>query len=280
MPVIVVKAVDLEVSAKQSTSQLTTPGRATQTSPLYHKLIKGEPVFLDIEFQKYKIDGELKQKHRIGRVTCLNTAGETVLDADAIYPREANIKKCWQPAEFGVTAQGLLFENGGVAAHKVEGWVANIVKNRTVVVHGGTHDLTSFYYKGYDVWTKSTMVDTQDIYSGLRGRSRPGLDICASVELGISLRKGGEHCPVEDADATRRLYLKAYPYDRRVEVEKQKENNKGHEGTKTDRGSKAAGTIAGKGPQHTGNVSGSAKKRARNRAARAALAVEQPIEKE
>ena len=99
--------------ARQKTSPKYTC-RATQLYPLFHRLFPGELCFLDIKFQQYRRDGELKQRHRIGRVAIVNSKGQVILDVYAAYPREPDVQKCWQPACFGVITKDLLFENGAV----------------------------------------------------------------------------------------------------------------------------------------------------------------------
>ncbi|KAK4544280.1 hypothetical protein LTR36_004490 [Oleoguttula mirabilis] len=186
--------------------------RATQRTPRFYLLINGEPCYLDIEFQKYKIAGEAKERQRIGRIAILNSKGEVVLDVYAFYPREQGVEKRWQPACFGVVTQDLLYRNGAVAAAEVEAWVAQIVKGRTVVVHGGKHDMSAFYYEKEAIWATSTVVDTQSLYGQV------ALPTLADAYLGMSIQAGGFHSPVEDADATRELHLRLHPYDRDAEV--------------------------------------------------------------
>ncbi|EMC94283.1 hypothetical protein BAUCODRAFT_150469 [Baudoinia panamericana UAMH 10762] len=207
--------------------QPKTECRATQVVPLFEKLKAGEPVFIDMEFQDYKVAGE-KQHHRIGRVAIINHAGEVVLDVFPAYRSEPNVKKILPPRRFGVNWSDLYFDNGAVPAEKVERWVKEMVKDRTVVVHGGTHDLTAFYIE-QDVWATSTIVDTQWLYSGVAGNSKPSLLDCVESELGLDhFRSGGEHSPVEDAEATRQLYLRAQSGERKSDDAKVDEGDSSH----------------------------------------------------
>ncbi|KAK4565906.1 hypothetical protein LTR86_003755 [Recurvomyces mirabilis] len=209
------------------------PSRATQTYPLYNLLLPGEPCIVDIEFQNYKVDNSGPQKHRIGRIAILNTRGDVVLDAYAVYKNEDNVEKCfgpiyWQEA-FGVTKRDLILENGAIFASKVERWAANIFKDRIVVMHGGTHDRSAFYLTP-KIFETSSIVDTQELYHYEQHDGTPGLKTLAGRILGRGVQKGA-HTPVEDADATRELYLLKHPYGRvaekaKVEAEKAKEANK------------------------------------------------------
>lgn len=255
----------------------TTTGRAsraTQPWPLYKLLLPGEPCFIDIEFQKYHVEGAPKQSHRIGRIAALNSKGDVALDVYAIYPREEGVKKCYQPARFGVTTKDLLFKNGGVAARKVERWVANLVKDRTVVIHGGKHDLTSFYFKK-DVWANSTIHDTQHIYSHMQHDGTPGLGTLAYKLLGRQIQVD-QHSPYEDVEAMREMYLMKYPYDRDAELATLRAQY-GKTQSPVAVGQKdSTGTDHLKSLQHKdkkqfgqGNVSGSAKRRNRKKAAAA-----------
>ena len=160
------------------------PSRATQTTPKFGLLLPNEPCFIDIEFQKFidekgpkHANGTPKIMHRIGRIAVLNSEGEVVLDTFAIYSNEDGVEKWWAGTKyrFGVESSDLKFQNGGKAAQDVEKWVAKIVKGRRVVLHGGKHDITSFYYQK-DVWATSTIIDTQQLYSHMQDDGTPGLN--------------------------------------------------------------------------------------------------------
>ncbi|KAK5689241.1 hypothetical protein LTR17_026407 [Elasticomyces elasticus] len=186
--------------------------RATQTTARFDLLIDGEPCFIDIEFQGYKRDDRIKYGHRIGRICILNSKGDVVLDVYAIYPREAGQFKKKPNAEFGVTKEDLLYENGGVAAHRVERWVAEIVKNRIVIMHGGQGDLAAFYYE-QNIWATSTIVDTQVQFSDYQDDKTPGLKTLAYHILNQVIQES-EHSPVEDAEAMRKIWFTRNSYDR------------------------------------------------------------------
>ncbi|KAK5113449.1 hypothetical protein LTR85_010877 [Meristemomyces frigidus] len=236
--------------------------RATQITPLLNRLLPGEPVFLDIEFQKYRIAGEEKERHRIGRIATLNSVGQAALDVYAVYPKEDGIQKRWQPARFGVITKDLLFENGAQPADKVERWVAEIVKDRTVVMHGGTHDRTAFFYEK-DIFASSTIVDTQNLYGQVK------LLVLASRHLGKAIQED-DHSPVEDADATRELYLRLRPYDRAAELaEVQAERAAAAPAQQHQIRVKDTNTTTMAAIKNRTNLSGSAKRRNRNKAAAA-----------
>ena len=241
--------------------------RATQLLPLFDLLLPGEPCFLDIEFQKYKIAGENKERHRVSRIGIVNSKGETVLDVYAIYPNEVGGTKCWQQARFGITTKDLTFKNGGAPAHKVEAWVAEIVANRTVVMHGSTHDRTAFYYEK-DIWATSTIVDTQDMFGLVK------LAELAKKHLDLTILEG-LRAPVKDAEATRQLWFLRCSYDREAAAAQPK--NTGASKTTTGNHFYHHHHQQQQQQQKGGeNMSGSAKKRARNKAAAEAAAVKKP----
>ncbi|KAK3679716.1 hypothetical protein LTR78_000092 [Recurvomyces mirabilis] len=163
------------------------PSRATQTYPLYSLLLPGEPCFVDIEFQNYLVDGRGPQKHRVGRIAILNTRGDVVLDAYAVYNNEDNVKKCFGPIYwqemFGVTKRDLIVGNGAIWASNVERWAANIFKDRIVVMHGGKHDRSAFYLTP-NFFDTSTIVDTQKLYYYEQSNGTPGLKTLAARILG------------------------------------------------------------------------------------------------
>lgn len=245
--------------------------RATQLTPRFKLLIDGEPVFLNIEFQKYKYNGEQRFGLRVGRIAILNSVGDTVLDVYAFNPREAGIEKRRQPVEFGVITEDLLIVNGAKPAATVEAWVARIVKNRIVVMHGSTNDLKAFYYQ-QDIWATSTVVDTQHLYGQIN------LPKLAKDYLGKTVQ-GGIHSPVEDADATRLLYLRLRPYDRAAELAKieaeravapETPSPKQTIGTTTTTETTTTTNTQPQNPKKTqasGNLNGSAKRRNRKKAA-------------
>lgn len=191
--------------------------RATQTTVRKDHLVAGEPVALDIEFQQYKRDSAKKHAHRIGRIAIVNTKGELVLDVYAAYPREDGVRKVYPPKRFLVESEDLLFENGAVAAHKVERWVKDIVKDRTIILHGGKHDLTAFRIEK-DVFASSTIIDTQKLYASHQpADGTPGLRTLTASLL-KQMIQDDVHSPVEDAWATMQLWLLRNAYDRDAQV--------------------------------------------------------------
>lgn len=200
------------VSSSKGASSTPNKGRATQQTPRLDLLLPGEPVALDIEFQKFQREGHAKQQHRVGRIAVVNTKKETIIDVFAAYPREDGIEKKWQPSIFGVTFKDLRYDQGAVPAAKVERWIKEIIKDRTVIVHGGQHDLTAFYIE-QNVYANSHVEDTQHFY-GQRGLKKLASDL-----LGREIQKV-EHSPVEDAISTMELRLRVRPYDRAAELAK------------------------------------------------------------
>lgn len=192
--------------------------RATQLTPAWDRLIPGEPVSLDIEFQTFKHPSWEKWRHRVGRVAIVNSKGETVLDVYAAYPKEEGIDKDVPPKRFMISHQDLKFCNGAVPAHKVEKWVKQIISGRTVILHGGTHDLTAFVIET-GVYANSNVVDTQMVYCSLQSDGTPGLRTTAAAILGESIQEV-EHSPVEDAQTALKLWYQKHTFDRDAELAK------------------------------------------------------------
>lgn len=208
--------------------------RATQLFPDWRLLHPGEPVSLDIEFQNFKGKTDLKWRERLGRVAISNSIGEAVLDVYAAYPKHPDVKKNVPPREYGVEWHDLRFENGAVPAHKVERWVKQILNGRTVIVHGGKHDLTAFQIEK-DVFANSKVVDTQNLYRDLQNDGTPSLQTAAYQILGESIQEL-EHSPVEDARATMKLYLLKHPYDRDATKSDRSSHGRGNRGGRRGRG--------------------------------------------
>ena len=210
-------------NARAPTSARNHPGgegkcRATQLTPAWNRLSPGEPVSLDIEFQNFKHTSWEKWRHRVGRVAIVNSKGETVLDVYAAYAKEDGVSKLMPPKRFMVTHQDLKFNNGAVPAHKVERWVKQILKGRTVILHGGKHDLSAFVIEN-DVYADSKVVDMQNEYSHLQFDGTPGLATAAAEVLGESIQEV-KHSPVEDAQTALKLWFQNHTYDKDAELAK------------------------------------------------------------
>lgn len=232
-------------------SEIPWECRATETEIRWDRVVDGEPLFLDDEFQGYKDTNDPdnpnpKFKHRHGRVAVINTAGQTVVDWYLAYPRMPGIIKNCPPKRFGVEPMDLLLKNGAVPARKAERQLKRLLKNRTIVLHDKRADTKAFYYET-DAFSPSngvTIVDTQDLYSYLRPCSgRPGLRYAYEMIFGEQIQAGGIHSPVEDAKATMRLYLEKCPYDRAAEEFKVKAKK-----AKNDNGSFVPHQMASKEP--------------------------------
>lgn len=112
-----------------------------------------------------------------------------------------------------VEREDMLKRNGAKDAHIVESQVAKIVANRTVVVHGGKHDLDAFESPKDELFKTSNIVDTQKIYKHLQKDGTPGLAFTARSILGLDIQQGA-HSSVENAQTTMKLYQQLHPYDR------------------------------------------------------------------
>jgi RNA exonuclease 4 len=99
------------------------------------------------------------------------------------------------------------------AAQIVENEPVKIFKNRTIVVHGGKHDLSALFLEN-KTFVHSTIVDTQSHYSDLYGRhGQIGLANCAANAFGRDIQHD-VYSPIEDADTTMQLYFLRCPYGR------------------------------------------------------------------
>lgn len=187
-------------------------GRATQTVPAEHLLHDSEPVAMDIEFQNYKRNG--LNRHRVGRVAIVSIRGETVLDVFAAYANEDGVTKFLPPRSLhlGVAYADLKFDNGAVPAQKVENWVQNIVRDRTVILFAAKGDREAFYHLGSDVFSRSKIIDMQVEYSYLQNSGPPKLRLAAERILGRMIQTG-DHSPVEDAAAAMDLFLVSPKWD-------------------------------------------------------------------
>ncbi|KAK4539704.1 hypothetical protein LTR36_010415 [Oleoguttula mirabilis] len=110
--------------------------RATQTYPRFDLLLPGSPVSVDFEFQHFMRD-DCKDGDRTGRAAVTNVRKDVILDVYAVYPREEGVRKMMPPEEPMDNDLDILFDNGAVPTNKVDIWIKEIVKNRTVIVHGG-----------------------------------------------------------------------------------------------------------------------------------------------
>lgn len=203
------KTTTIQVTAAVKESKKKYECRATVLEPRFELLRPGEPVFFDAEHAKYTKAGGT-QRHRLGRPAVLNSAGQVVLDVYCYYNNEDDVVKACPPKEFNVWWPDLKSENGAKPAQKVETWLKDIFDGRTVVVHGGRNDLTAFYIEPKP-FENSDIVDTQDLFAGLRYGSddHPGLEACAKLVLGVE--QFDHHNPVADAEITRLLYLRKFP---------------------------------------------------------------------
>ncbi|KAK5126212.1 hypothetical protein LTR08_004773 [Meristemomyces frigidus] len=183
--------------------------RATQTTPRPDLLLPREPVSFDAEFQTYRPSGSPKWIQRLGRSTLRNTRGQTVLDVYCYYPTIAGELKDVPPRRFNVCRADLMKQHGARPAQMVEKWIAELVEGRTVVVHDYRGDLSALQYETH-AFDDCNIVDTQVLYGHLQGNGRPGLALCAAMELGITIQVDS-HSPVEDADTAMRLFQKRFP---------------------------------------------------------------------
>ncbi|KAM3417482.1 hypothetical protein BST61_g5726 [Cercospora zeina] len=210
---------------------------AQQVEPRWDLLLPGEPVACDIEFQNYHIAGNVhgpwhankaglnRWSNRVGWTSIVNTRGEIILDTFVNYAAEPAVTTRMPRAPgktFGVSDERVRLENGAVDGRIVESWLEDMFANRLVVLHGGTNDRTSYYYR--DFFSRAAAVhDTQDEWSCTEdgdGNPTPGLATLARNLLRRIIQAGGVHGPEEDAKATMEIYLLSHDYDRAAEAAK------------------------------------------------------------
>lgn len=194
--------------------------RGTQLTIRHDRVLPGEPLSIDFEFQNYGTY-EKGFKHRIGCVGIVNTAGEVVLHVYLAYPNELGVKKLYPGRDFMVEAPDFLFQNGAQSARKVEKAIKELVSGRTNIVHDKTHDQSCFFYEGDALKPSNgvTLVDTQVMYSHLALNGRPSLKRAYSAMFNDTIQDG-PHNPVEDAQAAFKLQQLEHPYDRVAESAK------------------------------------------------------------
>ncbi|KAI5364885.1 putative ribonuclease H-like superfamily [Septoria linicola] len=132
---------------------------------------------------------------------------EVILDVYVRYPQQAGLVQRCDPPEFGVEFDDLRASNGAVPAD----WAINCMKQlfhgHPIIMHGNTNDMLAFGDRVDQVFTHSTVIDTQDLYGQVRFKT-----LCAEV-LQKPIQQG-YHSSVEDARATMALWIKHADYDR------------------------------------------------------------------
>lgn len=171
-----------------------------------------------------------------------NTRGDRIYDVFASYPdaNDDSVQKklpgAWR--KLGVYWSDLKPKNGARPSAEVLENVGNIIAGRTIIGHGMSGDREAL---PQSVWSRaSNIFDTQSIYGqkGLRG--------LAEAELGMEIQTE-EHDPLEDAQATMRLYLLNHPYNGRTSFQ---DPEPAANGTAAARGSpKADSAVAKDSPE-------------------------------
>lgn len=180
--------------------------RATQTTPRWDLVKEGMTMAFDSEFQLIEKGGLNIQRH--GRVSVVNEAGQVILDTFVAYDNEPGTTKKMNPPRFGVLWEDLKSDNGAQRGKVVEGWLVQMFRKCTVVLHDYRGDEAAFYLEK-EPFKNSTIVDTQLLYGDMNPSGRgPRLDVAAQAVLGRVIQAGGIHCPVEDTRATMDLLLK------------------------------------------------------------------------
>ncbi|EGP84937.1 uncharacterized protein MYCGRDRAFT_110384 [Zymoseptoria tritici IPO323] len=234
--------------------------KAQQVRPRMDRLVPGEPVGFDGEFQIVLREGAVKWKQRLAWVAVVNTKGESILDTFVVYDNEEGAEKRRGLPEFGVGKKDLLFKNGAVHASTVEKWLAEIFKDRPVVMRDQSGDTAAFEYE--TPFVHATIQDTQLLYSD-RGERRSLKDVASEV-LQRTIQVGGVHTPTEDAATTMELYLLKRPYDRAAEKAKLEANGLPTTSAHTRNGDRGRHNHRSRGGRGMGNGRGALQERAPN----------------
>jgi len=206
---------------------------ALQPTPRCDLLLPCEPCALDIDFQTLRVIGSPDEYVQLPRrVTIVNTSGDNVLDVYARYETVEGYERLEKqfvrsPPDFeaalrvspantnhqGNVDKDLLLCHCAKTGGEVESWVHQIVANRTVVMHGAMHDVTSFKSVA-DMWRTSRITDTQALYAYLQPDGLPSLAIVMPTVFGSSIQPGDQHFTIENAWATMLLHQNLHGFDR------------------------------------------------------------------
>lgn len=236
---VVIEQAPKEKKKKRYPDGLVWPCRATQLVPDMSNLFEGEVVFYDGEFFHAKlrclVTGVTFFKQILGRGAVIDSAGRKVYDVYPAYPSEGKFTKHYEilekrfpPDRYSVELPDTWFENGAQPASEVEANLKMIFRNRPVVMHDHRGDTTAFLYETADSVfhdNGATIVDMQALLAGrvpgANSYDRPSLADCCTILLGENPQDDGNHDPVKDAGATRKLWMLLNPdYDRAAEEAK------------------------------------------------------------
>lgn len=177
-------------------------------------LYPDEPVAITLVTQGYMLPGETAWKRRIGWVAVVNTAGQTVYDPFATYPKEDGLKKCFNSRRFEAAKEDLLFRRGARDGQEVERNLMNLLEGRTVIMHDQTRFVAEHFYFEQEAFDESLLYDTQEMYADLHADGTPSLYAAAREVLGEDIKRKDVHRPDQEAAMTMELYLRKMPYDR------------------------------------------------------------------
>ncbi|XP_037026902.1 RNA exonuclease 4 [Bradysia coprophila] len=138
--------------------------------------------------------------HMLARISIVNQQGEIIMDK-YVKPSESVVD--YRTHISGIRAKDI---DNGEPFGAVQREVINLLKGRILVGHSVSNDLKVLHLKHPYRDTRDTS-KYAPLAKRVSGGSTPSLKALARVVLGINIQDG-EHCSVEDARATMRIYNK------------------------------------------------------------------------
>jgi len=138
--------------------------------------------------------------HMLARISIVNQQGDIIMDK---YVKPSDYVVDYRTHISGIRAKDI---DNGEPFGAVQREVINLLKGRILVGHSVSNDLKVLHLKHPYKDTRDTS-KYAPLAKRVSGGSTPSLKSLARVILGINIQDG-EHCSVEDARATMRIYNK------------------------------------------------------------------------
>jgi len=138
--------------------------------------------------------------HMLARISIVNQQGDIIMDK---YVKPSEYVVDYRTHISGIRAKDI---DNGEPFGAVQREVINLLKGRILVGHSVSNDLKVLHLKHPYKDTRDTS-KYAPLAKRVSGGSTPSLKSLARVVLGINIQDG-EHCSVEDARATMRIYNK------------------------------------------------------------------------
>lgn len=204
------EAITISVDGKKVLLKPRNPNCRATCTTAKEELAKdpNEPLAVDVEFQEYRPIGEVKWRHRIGRIAVVNTRGKVVYDVCVRYEYDETIIIKMPPKRYGVEYKDLQICNGAKEILEVVQVLRKLFSGRLIIGHGMRLDKTAI---GEEIWEEDqAFFDTQQVY----GQKKLCYLAAEYLEGDFEF-----HDPTEDARATMLLYLRLHPYQGRHDFE-------------------------------------------------------------